>query len=700
MLEGSVIAEIELGGKMISLEAGKYARQADGAVMVSCEGTMVLVTAVGADEPREGIDFFPLTVDVEERMYAAGKIPGGFIKREGRPSEKSILTARLIDRPIRPSFPEGFRNEVQIIATILSVDQINPPDILAIIGASAALTISDIPFKGPLGAVRIGRVGERWIINPTFQELEQSDLDLVMAGSRETILMVEAGAKEVSEEVILEALEFGHQAIKKLIDFQEEFKARVGVPKREVSLQLIEPKLEEDVRAYATEKIAEALRHVDKLEREKAIDEIKDETIEKLITLYEEREADISQVLSKIEKEQVRKMILEEGRRCDGRSLEEIRPITCDVAILPRTHGSALFSRGQTQVLSVVTLGAIGEEQRIDGLGIEESKRFLHHYNFPPFSTGETGFMRGPKRRDIGHGALAERALLPLLPDELHFPYTIRAVSEVLESNGSTSMASVCGSSLALMDAGVPIKSHVAGIAMGCVKEKDKVSILTDILGMEDAFGDMDFKVAGTAKGITALQMDVKAEIDLEILRPALAQAKEARLFILKKMEEKISRPREELSPFAPRIITLKVSPDKIGDIIGTGGKTIRSIIDETKAIIDIEDDGTIYIAAKEVTAGERARELIERITAEVKVGEKYMGTVDKTTNFGAFVEILPGKEGLVHISRLAKRGVRDVEKVVKVGDKILVEVIEIDRQNRINLAATEVPLPTKGRRR
>ncbi|MDI6822081.1 MAG: polyribonucleotide nucleotidyltransferase [Actinomycetota bacterium] len=689
--------EIEFEGKIITLEAGRLARQANGAVIVQCEGTMVIVTAVASDEPLEDVDFFPLTVDVEEKMYAAGKIPGGFIKREGRPSEKSILNARLIDRSIRPIFPEGFRNEVQIIATIVSADQINPPDILGLIGASVALTISDIPFNGPIGAVRVSRVGERWIINPTYQELEHSDIDVVVAGNKNGILMVEAGAKEVDEESILQAMEEGQKAIIKLIEFQEEFQKEVGVHKRAIPLIETDPQVEKAVREFATSRLKKAIRIADKLNREQAVEKIREETLEEFLPTYEEKEQDIVKILTKMEKEETRRMILEEKIRSDGRDWDEIRPISCEVGILPRTHGSGLFTRGQTQVLSVATLGTVGEEQLLDGLGVEESKRFLHHYNFPPFSTGEVGFMRGPRRREIGHGALVERALAPVIPEESEFPYTIRLVSEVLESNGSTSMASVCGSTLALMDAGIPIKAPVAGIAMGLVKEKGKVAILMDILGVEDALGDMDFKVAGTAKGITALQMDLKIEgVGREILEKALTQAQKARLFILDKMTSVIAKPREKLSPFAPRIITMRISTDKIRDIIGPAGKTIHSIIDETGVTIDIEDDGTVFIASKDEVSGERARQMIEMITKEIKVGERYIGRVTRTTSFGAFVEILPGREGLVHISKLSKGRIRRVEDVVKVGDKIPVEVIEIDRLNRISLAAVDLAIKVK----
>lgn len=684
--------EIELAGRILTIETGSLARQADGAVTVRCGDTIVLVAAVGSKEPREGVDFFPLVVDVEERMYAAGKIPGGFIKREGRPSEKSILNARLIDRPIRPSFPKNFRNELQIISTVLSVDQINPPDVLGLVGASAALTISDIPFANPVGAVRVGRVDDSWIINPTFQELEQSVLDLIIAGNKDAILMVEAEASEVSEDLILEALLYGHEAIKTIIENLENFRETVGIPKWELVVSEIDETIKNEVRELALEKVREVLKIHEKQSREDQVKQLREQTVAEILEKSPEaceKEKDIRAAFAQLEKDETRRMVLEENIRADGRGLDEIRPISCGVAVLPRTHGSGLFTRGQTQVLSILTLGTVSQGQMVDGIGIEESKRFMHHYNFPPFCTGDIGMMRGPRRREIGHGALVERALVAVIPDESEFPYTVRLVSEVLESNGSSSMASVCASTMALMDAGVPIKAPVAGIAMGLVKEDDKVAVLTDILGMEDALGDMDFKVAGTEQGVTALQMDMKVEgVDSEILREALGKARSARLFILDKIKEVIPAPREDISEFAPRIITLKIAQDKIREVIGPGGKIIRSIIEETGATIDIEDDGTVFIASRDELSAEKARQMIEMITKDAKRGDQYLGTVTKTTNFGAFVEILPGKEGLVHISRLAKGRVAKVEDVVNVGDKILVEVVDIDRQNRISLAA------------
>jgi polyribonucleotide nucleotidyltransferase len=678
--------ELDLEGKTYTVETGKMARQADGAVTVRCGDTMVLVTAVASSEPRD-TDFFPLTVDVEEKMYAAGKIPGGFIKREGRPSEQSILTARLIDRPLRPSFPDGFRNEVQVIVTTLSVDLVNPPDVLALLGASTALSISDIPFNGPVAAARIGRVDGQWIINPTFQDLDASDLDLIVSGNREAIVMVEAGAHEVPEADMVEALSRAHEAIKRLIEFQDRMVAAVAPVKREFVAPVPNPEVEARVRTAATTKIDEALRNPDKLGREAAVKAAKAAALTELEDLTDEHSKLIKALTYKIEKELVRRMVLSERRRVDGRALDEIREIDIEVGVLPRGHGSGLFTRGQTQALSALTLGTVSETQTIDGIGIEEFKRYIHHYNFPPFSTGETGFMRGPKRREIGHGALAERALLPTIPGIDEFPYTIRIVSEVLESNGSSSMASVCGSTLALMDAGVPLKAPVAGIAMGLVKDGDEFAVLTDIQGIEDALGDMDFKVAGTRKGITALQMDMKVTgCGPEILTQALEQARQAREYIIGLIEEKIPSPREELSQYAPRVISIKIPVDKIRDVIGPGGKMIRSIIEETGASIDVEDDGTIFIASRDGEGGEKAKGIIQRLTKEVEKGERYMGTVTKTTAFGAFVEMYPGREGLVHISKLSKRRINKVEDVINNGDQIEVEVLGVDHQGKVSL--------------
>ncbi len=688
---------IEVGGRVLTLETGRMAKQASGAVFATYGDTAVLATATASPEPREGIDFFPLTVDYEERLYSVGKIPGGFIKREGRPSEKAILSSRLIDRPIRPLFPKGYRNDVHIVATVLSVDQDNPPDVLAMNGASAALHLSHIPFLGPIGAVTVGLVDDEFVINPTVEQEEKSLLHLTVAGTKDAVMMVEAGAKEVPEEVILEAIMYGHSEIIKIVEFIEEFRQEalaqgLAVEKQEPILQEISQELEEDVRAFAQEKLLAAVQTKEKHEREEKIQGVKDETLLHFAEKYPEETKDINTVLDTMLKEIVRKLITVDKIRPDGRALDEIRPITCEVGVLPRTHGSGLFTRGQTQVLSVVTLGAIGEEQIIEGLGVEESKRYLHQYNFPPYSVGEARPMRGPGRREIGHGALAERALEPMIPSEDEFPYTIRVVSEVLESNGSTSMGSVCGSTLALMDAGVPIKKPVAGVAMGLVKHGEHFSILTDIQGIEDALGDMDFKVAGTKTGVTAIQMDIKiAGIDREILKEALEQARKGRLYIMDRMLEVIEAPRPELSPYAPRIISTTVDPEKIRDIIGPGGKTIKKIIDETGVKIDIEDDGKVFIAAVDVKAAERALKIINNLTREVEVGEIYLGKVQRITTFGAFIEILPGKEGLCHISQLALERVEKVEDVVSVGDEILVKVTEIDRQGRINLSRKEV---------
>ncbi|NPV78989.1 MAG: polyribonucleotide nucleotidyltransferase [Firmicutes bacterium] len=688
-----------LGGRRLSLETGKVAKQANGSVWVRYGDTVVLVTACASKEPREGIDFFPLIVDYEERLYAVGKIPGGWIKREGKPSEAATLSARMIDRPIRPLFPQGFRNDVQVVATVLSVEHDNPPDIPALIGASCALTISDIPFAGPIGGVRVGRVDGEFVINPTVEQIERSDLSLVVAGTKDAILMVEAGANEVPESVIIDAIMFGHESIKEIIELQERLQQVAGVPKMPVVLYEVNADIEAKVRELAQDRLREAIKGTDKLAREELIESIKEEVAnvmrEELQDQYELYEKDVKAVLEKIVKEEVRSLIINFKARPDGRALDEIRPISCEVGVLPRVHGSGLFTRGQTQVLTALTLGAIGEEQMLEDLTEEESKRYIHHYNFPPFSVGEVRPIRGAGRREIGHGALAERALFPVIPDENDFPYTIRLVSEVLESNGSTSQASVCGSTLALMDAGVPIKRPVAGIAMGLVKENDEVAILSDIQGIEDALGDMDFKVAGTEKGVTAIQMDIKIQgISKDILERALEQARVGRMFILSKMLEVIPEPRKELSPYAPRMISMEISPDKIRDVIGPGGKVIRKIIDETGVKIDVEDDGRIFIASQDVEAGMKAREMIQSLTADVEVGKIYTGTVTRIMNFGAFVEILPGKEGLVHISELARERVSRVEDVVKVGDPVLVKVVDIDRQGRINLSRKEALPP------
>ena len=678
----------ELGGRSFIVETGKMAKQANGAVLVRYGDTVVLVTATASLEPREGVDFFPLTVDYEEKMYSVGKIPGGFIKREGRPAESGILHSRLIDRPIRPLFPEGYRNDVQIVATVLSVDQDNPPEIAGMIGASCALSISDIPFMGPIAGVRVGRVDGQFVINPTVEQLEKSDLNLTVAGSHDAVMMVEAGAKELPEDVVLDAILFGHQEIKRMVEFQNDMVAQCGKEKRQSKLFEVPEELVQEIHDYTFEKLNAAVRDADKLRRDEHVAAVKEEAKEHFLDLYPEMDMEIDYVLYKTLKGIVRHMITHEKIRPDGRGLEEVRPISCETGLLPRTHGSALFTRGQTQILNITTLGALGDEQTIDGIGVEKSKRYIHHYNFPGYSVGEARPMRSPGRREIGHGALAERALVPVIPSETEFPYTLRLVSEVLESNGSSSMGSVCASTLSLMDAGVPIKKPVSGCAMGLVKDGDAYTILTDIQGMEDALGDMDFKVAGTPDGITAIQMDIKVDgLSREILASALAQAKRGREFILGKMLECISEPKKELSPYAPRVTSMKINVDKIRDVIGPGGKTIKKIIDETGVQIDIEDDGSVFITAVDAQSAAKAQAIIEDLTRDVVVGETYKGKVTRIMNFGAFMEILPGKEGLCHISQLAKKRVEKVEDVVKVGDEMDVKVVEIDRQGRINLS-------------
>lgn len=677
-----------LAGKELTVTVGKLAEQASGACMVQYGDTVTVVTATQSKKPREGIDFFPLSCDYEEKLYAVGKIPGGFIKREGRPSEKAILSSRLIDRPIRPLFPDGFRNDVQVVATVMSVDQDTSPEIVAMIGSSIALSISDIPFQGPTGSVLVGIVDGQIVLNPTSEQRDRSDLHLVVSGTKDAIMMVEAGAQFITEETMLEAILAGHEEIKRICHFIDEIVAECGKEKVHYQLFNPDPEVESRIREIATTRLADALNTVDKAERDNKVTSIEEEITSALLESFPDKQKDISDVLDKIIKEQVRRLITEEGKRPDNRGLDEIRTISSEIGLLPRTHGSGLFNRGQTQVLTVATLGASGDVQIIDGLGEEESKRYMHHYNFPAFSVGETRPMRGPGRREIGHGALAERALEPVIPPESEFPYTLRLVSEVLSSNGSTSQASVCGSTLALMDAGVPIKAPVAGIAMGLIKNENKVAILTDIQGLEDHLGDMDFKVAGTRGGITAIQMDIKITgIDEPILKEALEKARIGRLYILDKMEETIKVPREELSPYAPRIHTLQINPDKIRDIIGPGGKVINRIIDETGVKIDIEDDGRVAIVSNDGEGAKKAIQMIMDIVKEVEAGEIYTGKVTKIMNFGAFVEVLNGKEGLVHISQLAKERVNKVEDVVKVGDEITVKVMEIDSQGRINLS-------------
>jgi polyribonucleotide nucleotidyltransferase len=688
--------EVEVGGKTISLETGRLAKQANGAVLVRCGDTVVLVTAVGREEAKENQDFFPLTVDIEERMYAAGKIPGGFIKRETRPSEKATLTARQIDRPIRPLFPKGFMNETQVIATVMSVDQENAHDVLAMVGASAALTISEIPFNGPLGAVRVALIDGEFVVNPTLEELLDATLDLVVSGSADAIVMVEAGAMEVPEEKILAALEIAHAEIKKIVAVQLELQKLVGKPKWVVPEWTVDAAILADVQAKFDADLATATELVDKKARSEATSTLKQRVIETLAPEGSDPDTlvQVKHAFSKLEKDMIRRRIAVDKRRPDGRALDQIREISCEVGVMPRTHGSALFTRGQTQALTLVTLGATGEHQRIDGLGIETSKRYMHHYNFPPYSVGETGFMRGPKRRDIGHGALAERALLPMLPNEIDFPYAMRLVSEILESNGSSSMASVCGSSLSLMDAGVQIKSPVAGIAMGLVKEGDDYVVLTDIAGVEDHIGDMDFKVAGSAAGITALQMDIKISgVTFAILKEAMEQARKARLFILDKMLAVLPEPRPELSQYAPRIFSIQISPDQIGLIIGKGGETIRGMTEEFSVSIDIEDDGTIFICAPDNAAAEAVIGRITSMTKDVEVGDIFTGKVVKTTAFGAFVELKKGTDGLIHISQLGEGRVKQVEDVINRGDLVTVEVVEVDKaRGRIGLKPVKLP--------
>lgn len=680
-------------GRPLTVETGQLAKQANGAVMIRYGETAVLSTATASKEPK-AVSFFPLTVNYEERLYAVGKIPGGFIKREGRPSEKAILASRLIDRPIRPLFADGFRNEVQVVSIVMSVDQDCSSEMAAMFGSSLALCVSDIPFEGPIAGVTVGRVNGELIINPNVKQLEESDIHLVVAGTKDAINMVEAGADEVPEEVMLEAIMFGHEEIKRLIAFQEEIAAAIGKEKAKIDLYEIDEQLVSEVKSIAEKDLLSAIKVHEKHAREDAITEVKNRTVAK----FEEDEHDeatinqVKDILSKLVKEEVRRLITEEKIRPDGRGLDEIRPLSSEVGLLPRTHGSGLFTRGQTQALSICTLGALGDVQILDGLGIEESKRFMHHYNFPQFSVGETGPMRGPGRREIGHGALGERALEPVIPSEKDFPYTVRLVSEVLESNGSTSQASICASTLAMMDAGVPIKAPVAGIAMGLVKSGDFYSVLTDIQGMEDALGDMDFKVAGTSNGVTALQMDIKIEgLSREILEEALQQAKIGRMEILKSMLATLSETRKELSPYAPKILIMYINPDKIRDVIGPSGKQINKIIEDTGVKIDIEQDGTIFISSADESMNKKAKKIIEDLVREVEVGQLYLGKVKRIEKFGAFVELFSGKDGLVHISELALERVGKVEDVVKIGDEILVKVTEIDKQGRVNLSRKAV---------
>lgn len=689
-----------LAGRELKVTTGKIAELTNGSCIVQYGDTVIMANVAASKEPRQGIDFFPLSVDFEEKLYSVGKIPGGFIKREGKPGDKAILTSRLIDRPLRPLFPKGYRNDVSVTVTVLSVDQDCSPEIAGMIGSSIALSISDIPFDGPTGAVNVGMINDELIINPNSKEREQTSLNLTVSGTREAIMMVEAGANEISEAKMLDAILFAHEEIQKICDFINEIKAEVGKEKKSDYVRFVcDELIEQEIREYAAPIINEAIIVEDKLERQERIDNFKAQTKEVFLEKYPENEADIDDALYTIVKEKVRENILVRGIRPDNRKIDEIRKITCEVGMLPRTHGSAIFTRGQTQVLTVATLGVSSDEQTLDGISEETSKRYMHHYNFPSYSVGETRPSRGPGRREIGHGALAERALEPVIPPVDVFPYTIRLVSEVLSSNGSTSQASVCGSTLSLMDAGVPIKAPVAGVAMGLMKEGDNVVVLTDIQGMEDFLGDMDFKVAGTKDGITAIQMDIKVHgIDKGVLTDALQKAKVGRLFILDKMLACIDKPREEVSKYAPKIISMTINPDKIRDVIGAGGKVINKIIEETGVKIDIEDDGSVLIAAEDVENANKAKKIIEGIVKEIEVGEILLGKVVRIASFGAFVELTENKDGLLHISQISDKRVKSVEDVLNVGDEILVKVIDIDNQGKIKLSRKEALKETENK--
>lgn len=679
---------MELAGRPLIVETGKMAKQASGAVLVRYGETVVLVTSTASKEAREGMDFFPLTVDYEEKMYAVGKMPGGFLRREGRPGNSAILNARLIDRPIRPLFDKRCRNDIHVMATVLSVDYDNAPELCGMLGASASLGISDIPWDGPIAGVRVGRINGQFVINPTQEQLKVSTLNITVAGSETAILMVEGGAQEAPEEDVLDAIMFGHETIKELVAFQKKIIEEVGKPKRTLIFPEIPEEIKTAIYAYAERPLKEAIFNPDKLTREAHMEEVRKEAEAHFKEIYPENGSDIAECLNHLTKEIVRHMISVDKIRPDGRALDEIRPISCEVGLLPRVHGSALFTRGQTQALTITTLAPMSETQIIDDLTQETEKRYIHQYNFPSYSVGETKSSRGPGRREIGHGALAERALIPVIPTVEEFPYAIRVVSEILESNGSSSQASVCGSTMSLMNAGVPIKAPVAGIAMGLVNEGEHFTVLTDIQGMEDALGDMDFKVAGTAKGITAIQMDIKIHgLSREILLAALQQAQKGRMFILGKMAECIDKPAEHLSPYAPKIITLTIPVDRIRDVIGSGGKIINKIISETGVKMDVEEDGHVYIATPDEEAAQRAKKWVEELTHEVQVGETYLGKVTRLMKFGVFVEILPGKEGMVHVSQLATRRVEKPEDVVHEGDEIMVKVTEIDDKGRINLS-------------
>ena len=686
--------KIKLGGEELVISTGTLAKQADGAVTVQYGGTMVLVTAVCSRQPKEGLDFFPLTVEYQEKTFAAGKIPGGFFKREGRPSQKAILTSRMIDRPIRPLFPEGMANEVQVIATVLSADSKNDSDILGIIGASAALTISDIPFNGPIGGVRVGLVDDEFIVNPTFAEMENSKLDLIVVGNAESVIMLESGSDRISEEKMVEAIKFGHDNLKPLLDIQDQLAKKAGKPKREdITYVEVNEELYQKIKPEAQGKLKEIMQVPEKQKRVDGLEELKKQLIEEAGGAEDESvAADVGRVMYKLEKEALRDIVLNGKKRVDGRKFDQIRELSSEINILPRTHGSGLFTRGETQALAVTTLGTAADEQRIDALEGETFKSFMLHYNFPPFSVGEARPMRGPGRREIGHGALAEKALTPVLPSKEEFPYTIRLVSEILESNGSSSMATVCAGSLSLMASGVPLADAVSGIAMGLVKEGDDYAILTDIAGAEDHFGDMDFKVAGTKDGVTAVQMDLKIKgISFDILKAAFEQAKKARMQILENMKKTIAKPLDEIAPNAPRIVTIMVKPEKIRDVIGSGGKVIRGIIADTGADINIEDDGTCQVASSDKESLDKAVAIIEGIIEEPEVGKTYNATVVNITSFGAFVEFLPKQEGLVHVSELSKEYVKDVNDVVKEGDKVRVKLIGIDDQGRVKLSMKQV---------
>ena len=690
---------MELAGRTLSVITGKYAEQAGGSALVRCGDTVVLVCATVAKAPRDGVDFLPLSIEFEEKMYSVGKIPGGFIKREGRPSEKAILTDRLIDRPLRPLFPKGFYNDIQVIATVLSVDQDVQPDILAMLGSSIALSISEAPFMGPTGAVAVGMVDGKYIINPNSEQRAKSRLTLTVAGTRDAVMMVEAGACELTEQEMLDAILYAHEEIKKIVAFIEDIQAQVGKPKMEVNIYQPDPAFAEEVRAYARDKVEWSLDTFDRYEREARSNQVKEETVAHFAEAYPDSEKDVDSILYTLTKEIVRDKIINRHIRPDGRKQDEIRPIWCETGILPRTHGSAVFTRGQTQVMTIATLGCMGDGQTLDGIGEEDFKRYIHHYNMPPYSVGETRPVRSPGRREIGHGALAERALLPMIPSEEEFPYAIRLVSEVVSSNGSTSQASICASTMALMDAGVPIKKPVAGVAMGLIKDdaNGNIAVLTDIQGLEDFLGDMDFKVAGTKDGITAIQMDIKIKgIDKEILTRALEQARQGRLFILNKMLETIPEPRKELSPYAPRILQFNIHPDKIREVIGSGGKTINGIIAETGVKIDIEDDGRVFIASPDMAAAEKAKKIIDSICHDIEVGEVFLGKVVNILPIGAQVELKPGKKGLVHISRLANHRVERVEDEVSVGDELLVRVIAVKPDGKIDLTRKDLLPDTK----